>query len=107
MATKAELIYTADWVNLEKKGREFSLSSDISERLENFPRVIDNTNSTSATDALSANMGKVLQDQINEFTGVGTFLSLWDCSTWLPETDPTTNPYKYKVWNYYIVSIYI
>lgn len=104
MATKAELIYTADWVNLEKKGREFSLSSDISERLENFPRVIDNTNSTSATDALSANMGKVLQDQINEFTGVGTFLSLWDCSTWLPETDPTTNPYKYKVWNYYIVS---
>lgn len=104
MATKAELIYTADWVNLEKKGREFSLSSDISERLENFPRVIDNTNSTSATDALSANMGKVLQDQINEFTGVGTFLSLWDSSTWLPETDPTTNPYKYKVWNYYIVS---
>lgn len=104
MATKAELIYTADWVSLDKKGREFSLLPDVMERLENFPKVIDNVTTTSSTDALSANMGKLLQDQINEMSWASTFLSLWDSTTWLPETNPTTNPYRYKVWNYYIVS---
>ena len=104
MATKAELMYTADWTSLDKKGREFSLLPDVMERLKNFPKVIDNVTSTSSTDALSANMGKLLQDQINEMSWASTFLSLWDATTWLPQSNPTTNPYRYKVWNYYIVS---
>ena len=96
--------YYADNVGLKKDGREFYLNDELLAKLENVPSVIDNVTSTSATDALSANMGRVLQDQINQLSSVGTFLSLWDCTTGLPETDPAVNPYQYKTWDYYIVS---
>lgn len=101
---RANQQYYADNVGLKKDGREFYLNDELLAKLENVPSVIDNVTSTSATDALSANMGRALQDQINQLSSVGTFLSLWDCTTGLPETDPAVNPYQYKTWDYYIVS---
>ena len=89
--------YYADNVSLKKEGRTLSLENEFLEKLEEFPDVIDNVTSDSSTDALSANMGRRLQDQIDQLSSVGTFLSLWDCTTGLPTTDPTTNPYQYKI----------
>lgn len=95
--------YYADNVSLKKEGRTLSLEQEFLDKLEEFPDVIDNVTSASSTDALSANMGRHLQDQIDQLSSVGTFLSLWDCTTGLPTTDPTTNPYQYKIGTYYIV----
>lgn len=67
--------------------------------------VINTTSSTSTTDALSANMGKELQDEIDNLKARGRFLSLWNATTGLPETEPTTLPYPYKAGDYYIIGV--
>lgn len=67
------------------------------------PNVINNVTSTSTSDALSANQGKELQDQINDLKAMGRFLSLWDCETWQPISFPLSTPYNYQTWDYYLV----
>jgi len=65
--------------------------------------VVDNLNSTSATDALSAKQGRLLAADINTLKSIGRFLSIWNAATGLPVTDPTALPYTYKTGDYYIV----
>ena len=65
--------------------------------------ITDNVTSTSTTSALSANMGKELQDQVDNLKARGRFLALWDCSTGLPESNPPENPYTYATGDYYVV----
>ena len=65
--------------------------------------VIDNVTSTDTDKALSANMGRELQGEINNLKARGRFLSLWDSATGLPETDPQTSPYPYNTGDYFIV----
>lgn len=101
---KARLVFDGDNVYIGKDGRIYWLKNDIATKIDWIPWVIDNLSSTSTTDALSANMGRDLQDQINAMSWIGTFLSTWDCTTWLPDTNPQQDPYTYKVWDYYIVS---
>ena len=44
------------------------------------------------------------QEEIDALSGRGRFLSLWNCVTGLPETDPETeSPYVYHTGDYYIV----
>lgn len=63
--------------------------------------------STAIDKALSANMGKELNDRLNNVESRGRFLSVWDCTTGLPETDPvgleTGDVYEYQRGDYYIV----
>ena len=65
--------------------------------------VENSVTSTSTTKALSANMGKELQDQIQNLKQRGRYLSIWDCTTGLAKTEPTVNPYEYKAGDYFIV----
>lgn len=67
------------------------------------PNVINNVQSTSTSDALSANQGKELQDQINDLKAMGRFLSLWDCETGQPISFPLATPYNYQTWDYFLV----
>lgn len=67
------------------------------------PNVINNVTSTSTSDALSANQGKLLQDQINDLKAMGRFLSLWDCETGMPISFPLSTPYNYQTWDYFLV----
>lgn len=101
---KARLVFDGDNIYTEKDARIYKLKSDISTKIDGIPGVVDSLDSTSATDALSANMGRTLQDQINSLSWTGKFLSTWDCTTWLPGTNPQEDPYTYKVWDYYVVS---
>ena len=101
---KARLYFDGDNTWIEKNARIYSLTQDVGDKLDSIPNVIDNTSSTSTTDALSANMGRDLQEQINNLASRGRFLSTWDCTTWLPTTQPQTSPYVYRAWDYYIVS---
>lgn len=101
---KARLVFEGDWVYTEKVARVHKLTPEIEDKINNIPGVVDNVETVSITDALSANMGKHLQDQITDLQGIWTFLSGWDCETWLPITNPQENPYTYKPWNYYIVT---
>lgn len=101
---KARLVFDGDNIYTEKDARIYKLKSDISTKIDGIPGVVDSLDSTSATDALSANMGRALQDQINWLSWTWKFLSTWDCTTWLPGTNPQEDPYTYKVWDYYVVS---
>ena len=67
--------------------------------------IVDNTSTTSTTKSLSANMGKELQDEINNLKARGRFLALWNCATGLAESNPQTNPYVYQTGDYFIVGI--
>ena len=68
-----------------------------------IPAVINTTTSVSTTDALSANMGREMQAEIDNLKARGRFLALWNCATGLPATDPVESPYVYKAGDYYIV----
>ena len=76
--------------------------SDLSNK-PTIPSVIDNLTSTSTTNALSANQGKVLKDMIDDLSALGKFLSLWDSTTWLPISFPQATPYTYSTWDYFLV----
>ena len=67
------------------------------------PSVVDSLNSTSTTDALSANQWYILNGKINDLMAQGKFLSLWDSSTWQPISFPLTTPYTYNTWDYFMV----
>ena len=75
--------------------------------ISDIPGVVDNVTSTSATDALSANQGRVLQEQIDQLKALGRFLSNWDSTTGLPASNPpgydVGDTYTYKVGDYYLV----
>lgn len=67
------------------------------------PWVIDNLTSSSTTDALSANQGKILKTLVDNLTSRGRFLSLWNSATWLAVSTPQSLPYTYQTWDYFIV----
>ena len=69
----------------------------------NLPLIVDNTLSTSKIDALSANQWKLLQDEIDKLKKIWKFLSVWNSTTGKPVTDPTTVPYTYTPWDYYLI----
>lgn len=103
MAT-GRLVFDGDNIYTEKEARTHKLKEAVEQKIDAIPWVVDSVNSDSTTDALSAHMGKVLQDQITNMSGLNKFLSTWDCTTGLPTTDPAVSPYVYSAWNYYIVS---
>jgi len=101
---RGRLIFDGDNVYTEKQKRIHKLTPEVEVKIDNIPGVVDDATSISTTDALSARMGKVLQDQINELKSMWRFLSTWDCVNGLPTTDPLDNPYDYRIGDYYIVS---
>lgn len=44
-----------------------------------------------------------LQDQIDDVSGRGRFLALWNCATGLAATNPPQSPYTYKAGDYFVV----
>jgi len=67
--------------------------------------VIDNTSSTTTNKPLSANMGKSLQDQVDNLKARGRFLALWNCATGLAESNPPSGTYTYQSGDYFIVGV--
>jgi hypothetical protein len=65
--------------------------------------VVNAVNSTATNKPLSANMGKELQDQIDNLSARGRFLALWNCATGLAQSNPPESPYTYKTGDYFIV----
>lgn len=44
-----------------------------------------------------------LQEQIDDLSGRGRFLALWNCATGLAESNPPESPYLYKAGDYFVV----
>lgn len=44
-----------------------------------------------------------LDQRIDNLSALGRFLSMWNCATGLPETEPSTIPYSYQAGDYYVV----
>lgn len=99
------LVFDGDNQYTEKQKRIHKLTQEVEQKIDAIPWVVDDANSISSTDALSARMGKVLQDQITELKSMWRFLSTWNCQTGLPTTDPLDNPYDFRVGDYYIVGV--
>ena len=75
-------------------GKELLSSNDVK----------NNVVSTDEDKPLSANMGKELNDRIQNLASIGKYLAMWDCTTGLPTTDPVTMPYTYTTGDYYVIS---
>ena len=65
--------------------------------------VIDNITSTSTTDALSANQGKLLNDKIETLESIGQFLAIWDCNKNGYNARYLDDGYQYQRGNYFII----
>ena len=65
--------------------------------------VINNTSSTTTNKPLSANMGKSLQDQIDNLKQRGRYLALWNCATGTAQSIPPQSTYTYQSGDYFIV----
>ena len=65
--------------------------------------IVDNTSSEATNKPLSANMGKSLQDQVNNLKNRGRFLALWNCATGLAQSNPPQTTYEYRNGDYFIV----
>lgn len=44
-----------------------------------------------------------LEDEIDSLKGIGRFLSIWNCTTGLAETNPPESPYTYRTGDYFLV----
>ena len=58
--------YYADDRSLKKEFRMFTLSDELMSKISGIPGVIDNLESESTKDALSANQGRVLKELIDD-----------------------------------------
>lgn len=65
--------------------------------------IVNNTSSAATNKVLSANMGKSLQDQVDNLKARGRFLALWNCATGLAESNPPSGTYTYQSGDYFIV----
>lgn len=65
--------------------------------------VIDNVTSTATDQPLSANQGKILQEQIDDLKSIGRFLSIWNCKIGKPTSEPESLPYTYHTGDYFLV----
>ena len=91
---KARLYFDGDNTWIEKEAREYSLTQAVEDKLDSID-TIETTLQGEIDD---------LQDQIDNLASRGRYLSTWDCVSWLPDTNPQTDPYVYRAWDYYIVS---
>ena len=96
---RARLVFDGDNVYIGKDARIYKIKDDIASKIDWIPWVVDSLDSTSATDALSANMGRTLQDQINSLSWTWKFLSTWNCTTWLPGTPPAQDEVHPGQWS--------
>lgn len=53
----------------------------------------------------ATNAENTLDDRIDNISAIGKFLSIWNCTTGLPSTNPTTSPYTYHTGDYYLVGV--
>lgn len=89
-----------NWVDVTNHD-DFVDSEYVSEAI--VSAIVDNLTSTATNKALSANKGRELEEQIKNLQARGRYLSVWDASAGLPNTDPPVTPYIYKAGDYYIV----
>lgn len=75
---------------------------DISGKV-NISDIVNDTSHTDTNKPLSANIGKELQDEIDNLKARGRFLALWNSKTGLAMSNPQTSPYTYSTGDYFIV----
>ena len=105
----SEILTESDVVdNVTSDVTDKPLSAKQGKNLEaskvNVVDIVNSVSSTATDKPLSANMGYEIQQEIENLKARGRFLSLWDCITGLPETNPVELPYTYQTGDYYIVS---
>lgn len=89
-----------DWEDVTNHA-DFVDSTYVSEAI--VSAIVDDLASTNVNKALSANKGRELEEQIQSLQARGRYLSVWDSSAGLPNTNPPVSPYAYKSGDYYIV----
>lgn len=104
MVVKATQLYNGDWVYVEKASREITLTNEVKTKIDKIPSVVNGFWSDDPNAALSAAAGKLLKEQVDNVSSMWKYLSAWDCTTGLPQTDPLDNPHVYKVWDYYVIA---
>ena len=94
---------SAEWGNITGTlSNQTDLSQALASKLTTSD-ILNVLNSTAIDKALSANMGKELQEEIDNLKARGRFLALWNCATGLAQTNPPDNTYEYKAGDYFIV----
>ena len=106
IAAGAEANVQADWNEADSSSDGFIKNKptipDVSGKV-NITDIINDTLHTDTDKPLSANIGKELQDEINNLSARGRFLALWNSETGLAMSNPQHSPYVYKTGDYFVV----
>lgn len=106
IAAGAEANIQADWNEADSSSDAFIKNKptipDVSGKV-NITDIINDTLHTDTDKPLSANIGKELQDEINNLSARGRFLALWNAETGLAMSNPQHSPYVYKTGDYFVV----
>ena len=106
IAAGAETNVQADWNEANSSSDAFiknkPIIPDVSGKV-NITDIINDTLHTDTDKPLSANIGKELQDEINNLSARGRFLALWNSATGLAISNPQHSPYIYKTGDYFVI----
>ena len=106
IAAGAEVNVQADWNESDSSSDAYILNKptipDVSGKV-NTSDIVDDVVSTDTDKPLSANMGKALQDEIDNLKARGRFLALWNSATGLAMSNPEHSPYVYKTGDYFVI----
>lgn len=93
--------YTADWEDVGFTFNDIFHDGDI----VSFTRYTDSTQIWERIDVQPNHNEDIaeLQDEIANLKGLGRFLSVWNCTTGLAETNPPQSPYTYHTGDYFLV----
>lgn len=61
-------------------------------------------NGTATEREMRADVEQIKSD-VSTMKSIGRYLSVWDCTTGLPQTNPTTMPYAYQTGDYYRIGV--
>lgn len=78
-------------------------STEVDQLIQNLQTLIDNT----YQQKLTAGDGIRIENNVISTTNMSLwkFLSLWDCSTWMPISFPFDTPYEYTTWDYFLIEV--
>ena len=105
-----KLLYGDDWTLWMDNGtglfKQIYFKSDVDQIITNLTNYI-NTELAKKQDKLIAwdniNIASDWKTISAVIPPLSRFLSIWNCSTWLPASFPATTPFTYETWDYYLI----
>lgn len=95
---------TYSWVRVNVQPDYTAEIQELETDVDNIQAVIPEQ-ATPTNQLVTQDTTTLMQQQINHLQTIGRFLSFWDATTGLAQTNPQTSPYIYKTGDYFRIGV--